>query len=79
MLLHVHQYRICFLVYIQKDWHLSGQLDQLIWTAALRDLVGCGENDMIVGLIMIGWPKRVPRMPRRRRDRDRDVLKDVII
>lgn len=51
----------------------------IIRTAALRDLVGCGKNDMIVGLIMIGWPKRVPRMPRRRRDRDGDVLKDVII
>jgi nitroreductase len=51
----------------------------IIRTSALRELVGCGKNDMIVGLIMIGWPKRVPRMPRRRRDRDGDVLKDVII
>ena len=51
----------------------------IIRTAAFRDLVGCGKNDMIVGLIMIGWSKRVPRMPKRRRDRDGDVLKDVII
>lgn len=51
----------------------------IIRTAALRELVGCGKNDMIVGLIMIGWSKRVPRMPRRRRDRDGDVLKDVVV
>jgi len=51
----------------------------IIRTHALRNLIGCKKDDMIVGLIMIGWPKRVPRMPRRRRELEGDVLKDVNI
>ncbi len=49
----------------------------VIRTRAFRDLIGCEEDDMVVGLIMVGWPKRVPRMPRRRRDLEGDILKDV--
>ena len=45
-------------------------------TRAFRDLVRCQEQDMVVGLIMVGWPKRLPRM-RRRRELDGDVLRDV--
>ncbi|KAL7530012.1 hypothetical protein ACHAXR_003272 [Thalassiosira sp. AJA248-18] len=48
----------------------------VIRTRALRDLVGCDGNDMVVGLIMVGWPKRLPRM-RRRRELDGDLLVDV--
>ena len=46
-------------------------------THALRNLIGCKKDDMIVGLIMIGWAKRVPRMPRQRRELEGDILKDV--
>jgi len=49
----------------------------VIRTRAFRDLIGCEEDDMVVGLIMVGWPKRLPRMPRRRRDLEGDILKDV--
>ena len=49
----------------------------IIRTHAFRNLVGCKKDDMIVGLIMIGWAKRVPRMPRRRRELEGDILKDV--
>ena len=45
-------------------------------TRALRDLVGCGEGDAVVGLVMVRWPKRMPRM-RRRREVEGDVLRDV--
>ncbi|KAL7446597.1 hypothetical protein ACHAXM_010279 [Skeletonema potamos] len=51
----------------------------IIRTHALRNLIGCRKDDMIVGLIMIGWPKRVPRMPVRRREVEGDMLKDVTI
>ena len=51
----------------------------IIRTHALRDLIGCKKDDMIVGLIMVGWAKRVPRMPRRRRELEGDILKDVHI
>ena len=49
----------------------------IIQTRAFRNLIGCDKNDMIVGLIMIGLPKRLPRMRRRRREIDGDVLRDV--
>mmetsp|Transcript_19481 Transcript_19481/g.41086 ORF Transcript_19481/g.41086 Transcript_19481/m.41086 type:complete len:360 (+) Transcript_19481:120-1199(+) len=48
----------------------------VIRTRAFRELVRCREDDMVVGLIMVGWPKRLPRM-RRRRELDGDVLRDV--
>lgn len=51
----------------------------IIRTHALRNLIGCKKDDMIVGLIMVGWAKRVPRMPRRRRELEGDILKDVHI
>jgi len=51
----------------------------IIRTHALRNLIGCKKDDMVVGLIMVGWTKRVPRMPRRRRELEGDVLKDVNI
>ena len=47
----------------------------VIRTSAFRELVDCESDDMIVGLIMIGWPKRLPKL-RRRRDID-EVLIDV--
>ena len=49
----------------------------IIQTRTFRNLIGCEKNDMIVGLIMIGLPKRLPRMRRRRREIDGDVLRDV--
>lgn len=51
----------------------------IIRTHALRNLIGCKKDDMVVGLIMVGWTKQVPRMPRRRRVLEGDVLKDVNI
>lgn len=50
----------------------------IIRTSAFRDLIGCEKNDMIVGLIMIGWTKRLPKM-RRRREIEDDVLRDVLL
>ncbi|KAL3800265.1 hypothetical protein ACHAWO_013847 [Cyclotella atomus] len=49
----------------------------VIRTLAFRELIGCKPEDMIAGLIFIGWPKREPRMPRRRRELEGDVLRDV--
>lgn len=48
----------------------------VIKTVAFRELVGLERDDMVVGLIMVGWPKRLPRM-RRRRAIEGDVLIDV--
>eukprot|EP00571_Detonula_confervacea_P006699 CAMPEP_0172331916 /NCGR_PEP_ID=MMETSP1058-20130122/62171_1 /TAXON_ID=83371 /ORGANISM="Detonula confervacea, Strain CCMP 353" /LENGTH=319 /DNA_ID=CAMNT_0013049193 /DNA_START=57 /DNA_END=1016 /DNA_ORIENTATION=- len=48
----------------------------VIRTPAFRDLIGCEQKDMVVGLIMVGWPKRLPRM-RRRRELEGDVLRDI--
>lgn len=51
----------------------------VINTNAFRELIQCGKNDMVAGLIMIGWPKQqLPRM-RRRRGLEGDLLKDVDI
>lgn len=49
----------------------------IIRTLAFRELVGCKVDDMVVGLIFIGWPKRQPRMPRRRRELNGDMLRDL--
>jgi len=48
----------------------------VIRTGAFRDLICCGRNDMVVGLIMVGWPKQLPRMRRSRR-LDGEMLRDV--
>lgn len=48
----------------------------VINTHAFRELIQCGQNDMIVGLIMVGWPKQLPKM-KRRRGLEGDLLKDV--
>jgi len=48
----------------------------VINTNAFRELIQCGRNDMIVGLIMVGWPKQLPKM-KRRRGLEGDLLKDV--
>mmetsp|Transcript_4133 Transcript_4133/g.10493 ORF Transcript_4133/g.10493 Transcript_4133/m.10493 type:complete len:344 (+) Transcript_4133:44-1075(+) len=48
----------------------------VIRTRAFRDLIGCDQKDMVVGLIMVGWPKSLPRL-RRRRAVEGDVLRDV--
>lgn len=51
----------------------------VISTNAFRELIQCGKNDMVAGLIMVGWPKQqLPRM-RRRRGLEGDLLKDVDI
>ena len=47
---------------------------------AFRDLILSQEEDMVVGLIFIGWSKNGvggKRMPRRRRVLDGDVLRDI--
>ena len=49
----------------------------VIRTLAFRELIGCKPNEMVVGLIFIGWPKRVPRVPRRRRELDGNVLREL--
>ena len=49
----------------------------IIRTLAFRDFISCQPDVMIVGLIFIGWPKRVPKMPRRRRQIDADVLREL--
>lgn len=49
----------------------------VVRTNAFRDLIRCQRDDMVVGLIMIGWPKRTPKL-RRRRQVDGDVLRDVV-
>jgi nitroreductase len=49
----------------------------VIRTPAFRELIGCKPSDMVVGLIFVGWSKREPRMPRRRRNLDGDVMRDV--
>ena len=48
----------------------------VIRTRAFRDLIGCEQKDMVVGLIMVGWPKRLPKM-RRRRELEGDVMRDI--
>ena len=49
----------------------------IIRTLAFRDFIRCQSDVMIVGLIFIGWPKRVPKMPRRRRELEADVLREL--
>ncbi|KAL3777341.1 hypothetical protein HJC23_010143 [Cyclotella cryptica] len=49
----------------------------IIRTLAFRELIGCKLSDMVVGLIFVGWSRREPRMPRRRRSLDGDVLRDL--
>jgi nitroreductase len=45
---------------------------------AFRSLIGCKNDELVVGLIMIGTPKIVPTKPwRRRRNFDGDVLRDL--
>jgi nitroreductase len=50
----------------------------VINTHAFRELIQCRQNEMVAGLIMVGWPNQLPRM-RRRRGLEGDVLRDVII
>ena len=49
----------------------------VIRTKAFRDVVQLRNDELVVGLIMLGVPKRVPRSPRRRRKLMGDVLKDL--
>ena len=49
----------------------------VIRTKAFRDVVQLRNDELVVGLIMLGVPKRVPRSPRRRRRLMGDVLKDL--
>lgn len=49
----------------------------VIRTLAFRELVKCDPDEMVVGLIFIGWPKRETRMPRRRRELEGDVLREM--
>ena len=49
----------------------------VISTPAFRELIECDRGDMVAGLIMIGWPKQLPKM-RRRRGLEGDVLRDVM-
>jgi nitroreductase len=44
---------------------------------AFRDLVQCKDDELVAALIMIGEPKRIPRPPRRRREIDGDLLREV--
>lgn len=49
----------------------------IIRTSAFRSLVQARDDEMIVGLLMIGLPKFIPKPPRRRRDVIGDVLQDI--
>ena len=49
----------------------------VIRTKAFRDVVQLRSDELVVGLIMVGVPKRVPRSPRKRRPLEGDVLKDL--
>mmetsp|Transcript_7492 Transcript_7492/g.17834 ORF Transcript_7492/g.17834 Transcript_7492/m.17834 type:complete len:377 (-) Transcript_7492:86-1216(-) len=49
----------------------------VIRTKAFRDVVQLRNDELVVGLIMLGVPKRVPRSPKRRRKLMGDVLKDL--
>lgn len=49
----------------------------VIRTKAFRDVVQLRNDELVVGLIMVGVPKRVPRSPRKRRALEGDVLKDL--
>ena len=49
----------------------------VIRTKAFRDVVQLRNDELMVGLIMVGVPKRVPRSPRKRRALEGDVLKDL--
>jgi nitroreductase len=49
----------------------------VIRTKAFRDVVQLRNDELVVGLIMVGVPKRVPRSPRKRRTLEGDVLKDI--
>ncbi|KAL7543936.1 hypothetical protein ACHAWF_007484 [Thalassiosira exigua] len=59
-----------------EGWGTKWATGPVVRTRALRDLVGCGEDDAIVGLIMVGRPKRTPKT-RRRREVEGGVLRDV--
>ncbi len=48
----------------------------VIRTRSFRDLLRCRSDEMVVGLIMVGWPRRLPSL-RRRREVEGDVLRDV--
>lgn len=49
----------------------------VIRTKAFRDVVQLRNDELVVGLIMVGIPKRVPRNSRKRRPLEGDVLKDL--
>ena len=49
----------------------------MIRCRSTRSLIGCKESDAIVGLIMIGDPKGIPRKWRRQREFDGDVMRDL--
>jgi nitroreductase len=50
----------------------------LVRCRAFRSLLGCDQDELVVGLIMVGTPKFVPTKPwRRRRDFEGDVLRDL--
>jgi nitroreductase len=44
---------------------------------AMRELVGCQNNDLIAGLIMVGMPKLEPKQWRRRRLFEDNVFQDL--
>ena len=43
---------------------------------AFRKLIGCQSNDLVVGLVMVGIPKRIPKAWRKRRD-FQDIVCDL--
>jgi len=49
----------------------------VIRTKAFRNVIQLRNDELVVGLIMIGVPKRVPRSPKKRRALEGDVLKDL--
>lgn len=49
----------------------------IIRTPAFRELVGVVEDEIVVALIMIGFPKKIPKEPKRRRELQGDILQDI--
>lgn len=48
----------------------------IIRTKAFRELIGCQETDRVVGLVMVGEPKAIPREPRRKKHLE-DLVRDL--
>ena len=49
----------------------------IVRTHAFRRLARLKDDELVVGLLMIGWPKQKPNAPRKRRQLKGDVLREI--